>query len=66
MEKNTAEKPVVTPEAKMWKSRVNAIIWHVRSRFGSSRLEVPLTCPAENDSLRRRPLRHSGLSAGVR
>jgi hypothetical protein len=47
MEKNTAEKPVVTLEAKMWKSRVNAIIAHVRSRFGSSRLEVPLTWPAD-------------------
>jgi hypothetical protein len=48
MEKNTAEKPVVTREAKTWKARVNAIIWHARSRFASSRLEVALTWPADD------------------
>jgi hypothetical protein len=42
MERNIAEKRVVTQEATMWKLRVNATIWHARSRFGSSRLEVPL------------------------
>ncbi len=65
MEKSTAEMRVVTPEAKTWKSRVNATIRHVRSRFGSSRLEGPLTWPADNDSLGRRPLRHWEGSAGV-
>ncbi len=59
MEKSTAEMRVVTPEAKTWKSRVNATI------FGSSRLEGPLTWPADNDSLGRRPLRHWEGSAGV-
>jgi hypothetical protein len=57
MDKNIAEKPVVTREAKTWKSRVNAIIRPVHLHFGGSRLKAPLTWPAENDSLRRRPLR---------
>jgi hypothetical protein len=48
MEKNTAEKPVVTRAATTWKSRVNAIISHVRSRLGSSRLEVPLIWSAND------------------
>jgi hypothetical protein len=48
MEKNTAEKRVVTREAKTWKSRVNAIIRRVHSHFASSRLEAPLTWPADN------------------
>jgi hypothetical protein len=52
MEKNIAEKLVVTQVAKTWKSRVNAIIWHARSHFGSSRLEAALTWPVENDCLR--------------
>ncbi len=46
-DKNTAETRVVKREAKTWKLHVNATIWHVRSRFGSSRDEVPLTCPAD-------------------
>jgi hypothetical protein len=41
MDKSTAENPVVTQEEKTWKSRANAIIWRVRSRFGSSHLKVP-------------------------
>jgi hypothetical protein len=49
LEKNTAEKPVATREAKTWKSHVNAIIRHVHSHFGGSRLIVPLTWPADND-----------------
>jgi hypothetical protein len=52
-EKNTAENLVATPEARMWRSRVNATTWHARFRFGSSRLEEPLTSPAD-DSLERR------------
>jgi hypothetical protein len=54
MEKNTAENPVVTREAKTWKSRVNAIIWCVRKRFGSSHLKVPPIWLTENNTLRRR------------
>jgi hypothetical protein len=49
MEKNTAEIPVVTPEAKTWRSRVSATIWRVRSRFGSLCLAVPLTSLTDND-----------------
>jgi hypothetical protein len=49
MEKNTVEKRVVTREAKTWKSRVNAIIPRVHSHFGSSRLDVPLSWPTDND-----------------
>jgi hypothetical protein len=52
-EKNTAEKPVVKQEVKTWKSPVNAIIWFVNLRFGSSPLDVPLTWPADKNSLRR-------------
>jgi hypothetical protein len=40
---NTVENLVVTLEAKMWRSPVSATIPLVRSRFASSRLEVPLT-----------------------
>jgi hypothetical protein len=40
---NTVENLVVTLEAKMWRSPVSATIQLVRSRFASSRLEVPLT-----------------------
>jgi hypothetical protein len=47
MARNIAVKPVGTPEARMWKSRVNATIWHVHSRFGSLQLDVPLIWPAE-------------------
>lgn len=47
MEKNTAENLVVMLEAKMWRSPVNVTIQAVRSRFASSRLEVPLTSTAE-------------------
>jgi hypothetical protein len=50
--KSIAVKPVVMREAKTWKSLVNAIIWLVQSRFGNSRLEVPLVWSTEND---RRP-----------
>jgi len=39
----------VTREAKTSKSRVNATIWHVRSRFGGLHLAVPLTWPTDND-----------------
>jgi hypothetical protein len=42
MDKNIAEKLVVTREATMWKLRVNATIWLARLRFGNSRLEVRL------------------------
>ena len=42
----------MTREAKTWKSRANAIISRVRSRFGSSWFVVPLTWLAD-DSLRR-------------
>jgi hypothetical protein len=42
MERNTAEQPVVMQEVKTLRSRVNVIIWHVRSQFGSSLREVPL------------------------
>jgi hypothetical protein len=42
MEKNTVEKVVATPGAKILKSRANATTWHVRCRFGSLRLAVPL------------------------
>jgi hypothetical protein len=51
-EKNTAEKPVRTREAKTWKSPVNAITWRVHSRLGNLLLEVPLPWSTENDSLR--------------
>ncbi len=44
----------MTREAKTLRLRVNAIIRHVRSRFGSSRLEVPQAWPAENDGSWRR------------
>ena len=46
-ETNTVENLVVTLEAKMWRSPVNATTSRVRFRFASSRLEVPLTWPAE-------------------
>ncbi len=65
MEKNTAEKPVVAREAKTWKSRVNATIWHVRLRFGTTRLEVLLTSPTD-DTLKQRPSRYGEGSAVVR
>jgi hypothetical protein len=60
-EKSTAEKPVVTQEAKTWKSPVNATTRHARSRFGSSCLAMPLAWPIDNDSLRRRRLRGKDL-----
>jgi hypothetical protein len=53
LEKNTAENLVATPEAKMWKSLVNATTWHARSRFGSLRLAVPLTWPVDDRFERR-------------
>jgi hypothetical protein len=46
-EKNTAEKPAVTREAKTWKLHVNVGIRRVHLPFGSSLLEVPLTWSAE-------------------
>jgi hypothetical protein len=48
MENNTAERAVVTREAKTSKSRVNATIRRVHSHFGTSRLAVQLTWPADN------------------
>src|SRR5260370_30368936 len=60
MARNTAAKPIGTPEAKTWKSRVNATICHVRSRFGSLNLDLGLIWPTENNSLRRLHLRQSG------
>ena len=51
MEKSIAEMYVVTRGVKTWKSHVNATIRHVRSRFGSSRLAVPLTRSADYDGL---------------
>jgi hypothetical protein len=59
MEKNTAEGPAVTREAKTWKSRVNATILRVRCRFGSLRLEVLLTSPTD-DSLKPRHVTAKG------
>jgi hypothetical protein len=53
MASNTAEKPAVPREVRKWKSRANAAIRHVRSHFGSPRLEVPLTWQVENDTSRR-------------
>jgi hypothetical protein len=41
MARNIVAKPVGTPEAKTWKSRVNATICHVRSRLALN-LDVPL------------------------
>jgi len=51
MEKNIAEKRAATQAVTTLKSPVNAIIRRVRSRFGSSRLELPLTWPADDDRL---------------
>jgi hypothetical protein len=65
MEKNTAEKSAVTREAKTWQSPVNATIWHVRSQFGSSWLEVPVTSPID-DSLKQRTVYEGEASAGLR
>jgi hypothetical protein len=41
-------------EVKTLRSRVNVIVWHVRSQIASSLREVPLVWQAEND----RVLRH--------
>jgi hypothetical protein len=57
MEKNTAGKSVVMQEVKTLRSRVNVIIWHVRSQFGSSLREVPLVWQAENRSRSSAPFR---------
>jgi hypothetical protein len=46
-EKNTADRPVVTREARTWKLHVSAAIRRVHLHFGSSLLEVPLTCSAD-------------------
>jgi hypothetical protein len=51
VEKSTAEKPVDSREAPMWKSRVSVTIWHVRSRLGSLRLAVPPALTADNADL---------------
>ena len=57
MGKGTAEMRVVTREAKTSKSRVNATIWHVRSRFGSwhsfggARSSLGWTRPVEGESI---------------
>jgi len=40
----------VTRGVKTWKSRVNATMPLVRLQFGGSRLEVPPTWPADNDT----------------
>lgn len=66
MESNTAEQPVVMQEVKTLRSRVNVIIWHVRSRFGSSLREVPLAWPAENAQVDRPSLLTEDASAGCR
>jgi suppressor of ftsI len=51
MERNIAEKPVETREAKTWKSRVNATIQRVRSHF--VRTHEALTWPFDNDTAGR-------------
>jgi hypothetical protein len=48
MEKNTAEKRAVTREVKTWRSRVNATIRLVHSRFRQFVTRTPLTRPANN------------------
>jgi hypothetical protein len=47
--KNTAEQPVVTREARKWKSHANAAIRRVRSHSGGSLLEIPLTWSVKTD-----------------
>ena len=49
-EKSIAGRRVVTRGVKTWKSRVNATMPLVRLQFGGSRLEVPPTWPADNDT----------------
>jgi hypothetical protein len=49
MEKSTAGMPVVTREAKTWRSRVSATIRHVRLRFGKVSFAVPLTWSIDNE-----------------
>src|SRR5207302_9569269 len=49
MEKNIAEKRVGTREATIWKSHVNATIWHVHSHFANPRLELRVTWPPNNE-----------------
>jgi hypothetical protein len=51
--KNTAGNLVATPEAKMWRSLVNATTWHARFRFGSSHLAAPPTWPVDDRFERR-------------
>src|SRR5260370_15136739 len=53
VQKNTAESRAAMQEAKTWKSRANATTRCVHSYFGTSRLEVPLTWPADNDRFGR-------------
>ncbi|HWO28884.1 MAG TPA: hypothetical protein VNO32_08800, partial [Candidatus Acidoferrum sp.] len=64
MEKNTAEKRAVMRAAMMWKSRVNAIIRRVHSHFGGSRVEAPLTLPADNDGTGGAVIRDAAPSQG--
>lgn len=49
MEPSTADKSVATQAVKMCKSRVTATTRCVRSYFDTSRLEVSLTWPADNE-----------------
>src|SRR3989442_7185448 len=49
MEKSTAEKRVVTREAKTWKSHVNATIRRIRSQCGILRLGAPLTLQTDKE-----------------
>jgi hypothetical protein len=66
MEKNTADKSVVMQEVKTSRSRVSVIIWRVRSRFGSSVREVPLTWPAEVDRVDRPSFRNLKDATAIR
>ncbi len=63
MEKNTAEMPVVTREAKTWKLHVNAAIPRVHSRFGSSHIVAAPNWIAKNCRFWRRPV--SSLEGSV-
>jgi hypothetical protein len=56
MERNTAEMPVVMPEARMWKLHVNAAIRHVPLHFDSSQLVAASNWIAKKGRLCRRPL----------
>src|SRR5258706_14366071 len=53
--KSTAETRAAKPEATKWKSHVSATIRHVRSRFGSLYLDLPLRRPTDSWQNWRRP-----------